>query len=238
MPGEAIDVSGTFTSGTCDEVRREADRIETSVGQGGRFRRRRSLEHTAESEDLVLGAVARAKAGDDDAIRFLYLRYADNVYGYVCSIVRDEHEAEDVTQQIFAKLLTALPKYEPRVVPFSAWILRVAHNAAIDHVRARRSVPFAEVRSADVEDHDLSWERGHDLREALEALPVEQRDVIVMRFIYGLSPGEIAERIGRSEDAVHGLQHRGRRKLRAELTRLESAPAAMHAAPIALHPGA
>ena len=192
----------------------------------GRFRRRRTLEHSSESEQLVLDAVGRAKLGDDDAIRFLYLRYADNVYGYVCSIVRDEHEAEDVTQLIFAKLLTALPKYEPRVVPFSAWILRVAHNAAIDHVRARRAVPFAEVRSPETEDHDLSWERGHDLREALEALPDEQREVIVMRFIYGLSPGEIAERIGRSEDAVHGLQHRARRSLRREMQRIESPPLA------------
>jgi RNA polymerase sigma-70 factor, ECF subfamily len=213
----------------CDVVREEADRIEVSTGRG-RFRRRRSLEHSPQSESLTLGAIARAKTGDQDAIRYLYLRYADNVYGYVCSIVRDEHEAEDVTQQIFAKLLTALPKYEPRVVPFSAWILRVAHNAAIDHVRARRAVPFAEVRSVEQADHDLSWERGHDLRAALETLPVEQRDVIVMRFILGLSPREIAERIGRSEDAVHGLQHRGRRALRAELTRLQSAPTALRAA--------
>jgi RNA polymerase sigma-70 factor, ECF subfamily len=221
-----------MSSSSCvvrDVVREEADRIELSVGRG-RFRRRRTLEHSPRSESLTLGAIARAKVGDEDALRYLYLRYADNVYGYVCSIVRDEHEAEDVTQQIFAKLLTALPKYEPRVVPFSAWILRVAHNAAIDHVRARRAVPFAEVRSPELEDHDLSWERGHDLRAALETLPVEQRDVIVMRFILGLTPGEIAEKIGRSEDAVHGLQHRGRRALRAELTRLQSAPSALHAA--------
>jgi len=221
--------SCTTTASAPDLVRREADRIETSSTPGG-FHRRRHLERSPDAEDLVLGAVARAKTGDEDAIRFLYLRYANNVYGYVCSIVRDEHEAEDVTQQIFAKLLTSLPKYEPRLVPFSAWILRVAHNAAIDHVRARRSVPVAEVRSPDTEDHDLSWERGHDLRTALGALPEEQRDVIVLRFIGGLSPGEIAERIGRSEDAVHGLQHRGRRKLRAELTRLQSAPAALRAA--------
>ena len=66
--------------------------------------------------------------------------------------MRDEHEAEDVTQHIFAKLLTALARYEPRVVPFSAWILRVAHNAAIDHVRARRPVPIEEVRSPDAAD--------------------------------------------------------------------------------------
>src|SRR5215216_7586037 len=111
----------------------------------------RSLDQSPATERLVLAAVARAKEGDADALRFLYLRYADNVYGYVCSILRDEHEAEDVTQHIFAKLLTALGRYEPRVVPFSAWILRVAHNAAIDHMRMRRPVPCEEVRSTELE---------------------------------------------------------------------------------------
>jgi RNA polymerase sigma-70 factor (ECF subfamily) len=212
-----------------DRIRHEADRIE-GEGGGSKFRRRRTLDHSPASEQLVLLAVARAKEGDEHAMRFLYLRYADNLYGYVCSIVRDEHEAEDVTQQIFAKLLSALHRYEPRVVPFSAWIIRVAHNAAIDHVRARRAVPVAEVRSPETQDHSMAWERGHDIKDALKTLPDEQRDVIVMRFIYGLSPKEIATRIGRSEDAVHGLQHRGRRALRTELTRLDSAPTALKAA--------
>jgi RNA polymerase sigma-70 factor (ECF subfamily) len=205
-------------------IRQEADRL-ASTGRGDRFRRRR-LEHNKDAEGLVLAAVTRAKQNDPDAIRFLYLRYADNVYGYVCSIVRDEHEAEDVTQQIFAKLLTALQRYEPRSVPFSAWILRIAHNAAIDHMRSRRAVPCEEVRSPELEDVDLSRERSRDLQTALDKLPPEQRDVIVMRFVLGLSPREIADRIGRSEDAVHGLQHRGRITLRRELTALQSAPAA------------
>ncbi len=209
-------------------IRTEADRM-AATGRGDHFRRRR-LEHTKEGEELVLTAVRRAKMGDQDAIRFLYLRYADNVYGYVCSIVRDEHEAEDVTQGIFAKLLTALERYEPRSVPFSAWILRIAHNASIDHMRSRRAVPCEEVRSVDDEDFDMSRERARDLHTALDKLPPEQRDVIVMRFVLGLSPREIAERIGRSEDAVHGLQHRGRTTLRRELTALQSAPAARRAA--------
>src|SRR5215212_11611674 len=205
-------------------VRREADRL-AAAGRGERFRRRR-LEHSKDAESVVMAAVVGAKQGDDEAIRFLYLRYADNVYGYVCSIVRDEHEAEDVTQQIFAKLLTALQRYEPRSVPFSAWILRIAHNASIDHMRSRRAVPCEEVRSPELEDIDMSRERARDLQSALGKLPPEQRDVIVMRFVLGLSPREIAERIGRSEDAVHGLQHRGRTTLRRELTALQSGPAA------------
>ena len=209
-------------------IRREADHIEATV-ERGRFRRRRSLEHSPAGEQLVLAAVARAKEGDADALRFLYLRYADNVYGYVCSIVRDEHEAEDVTQHIFAKLLTGLSRYEPRVVPFSAWILRVAHNAAIDHVRARRPVPCEEIRRADVADDVSGRERFADLRLALDALPAEQRDVLALRFLVGLTPREIAERMGRSEDAVHGLQHRGRRRLRRELDRIQDAPAQLAA---------
>jgi RNA polymerase sigma-70 factor (ECF subfamily) len=201
-------------------IRREADQIEASQGRG-RFRRRRSLDHSPRAERLVLAAVDRAKDGDADALRFLYLRYADNVYGYVCSIVRDEFEAEDVTQQIFAKLLTSLERYEPRVVPFSAWVLRVAHNAAIDHVRARRPVPLEEVHPPDATADDARGrERFADLRLALDALPPEQRDVLVLRFLVGLTPREVAERIGRSEDAVHGLQHRGRRRLRNEMLQL------------------
>jgi RNA polymerase sigma-70 factor (ECF subfamily) len=206
-------------------VRAEADRLAAS-GRGDRFRRRR-LDQSSEVEALVTTAVRRAKEGDEDAMRFLYLRYADNVYGYVCSIVRDEHEAEDVTQQIFAKLLTALQRYEPRSVPFSAWILRIAHNASIDSMRARRAVPCEEVRSPELEDASVARDRATDLQEAIAKLPEEQREVIVMRFVLGLSPREIAERIGRSEDAVHGLQHRGRITLRRELTALQSAPAAL-----------
>jgi RNA polymerase sigma-70 factor (ECF subfamily) len=204
---------------TTRAIRRAADEIEAREGKA-RFRRRRNLDRSPEVEELVLEAVARARTGDADALRFLYLRYADNVYGYVCSIVRDEHEAEDVTQQIFAKLLTTIDRYEPRQVPFSAWILRVAHNAAIDHLRARRPVPLEEVRPLHVADDTTGRERFADLRLALAALPDEQRDVLVLRFLIGLTPREVAERIGRSEEAVHGLQHRGRRRLRREMLAL------------------
>jgi RNA polymerase sigma-70 factor, ECF subfamily len=180
-------------------IRREADQIESALGRG-RFSRRRELDHSPRAERLVLAAVDRAKEGDADALRFLYLRYADNVYGYVCSIVRDEFEAEDVTQHIFAKLMTALARYEPGVVPFSAWILRVAHNAAIDHVRTRRPLPLEDVHPPDVATDDGAHgrERFADLRLALAALPAEQRDVIVLRFLVGLTPREVAEHLGRS----------------------------------------
>ena len=79
--------------------------------------------------------MARAKEGDQEAVRFLYVVYVHNVYGYVRSIVRDDHEAEDVTQHVFAKLITAIVKYDDRGVPFFAWLLRLARNVAIDQLR-------------------------------------------------------------------------------------------------------
>ena len=167
-------------------------------------------------------AIAAAKRGDWDGIHYLYVRYADDVRGYVQSIVHDHHEAEDVTQNVFAKLITAIAKYEERSSPFAAWIMRVARNAALDHVRARRQIPVEEVRMSEPSDGKLALERRQCLKEALAALPEEQRKVLFLRHMSGLSPPEIAERLGKTESAVHGLHHRGRATLTAALIELEA----------------
>ena len=175
-------------------------------------------------DPAIAQAVTRAKSGDKDAIRFLYLRYKDNVYGYVLSILRDAHEAEDVTQTVFIKLISAIHRYEPRQVPFTAWILKVARNVALDSLRQRRPVPCEEViessRAADDSSHDRRW----GLQQALETLTEEHREVVVLRHLVGLSPGEIADRMGRTESSIHGLHHRARLALRRELIRGECAP--------------
>ena len=191
----------------------------------GRFRRRATLVDSDEQRRLVGRAVARAKEGDSEAIRFIYIRYADNVYGYVRSIVRDEHEAEDVTQHVFAKLLKNIVKYEERSVPFSAWILRVARNVAVDHMRRSRAIPCEEVRGLDEIDESGESDRLQSLSDALLELPEEQRSVLMLRHLVGLTPGEIAEELGRSEASIHGLHHRGRRALKRELTDVGLAPA-------------
>ena len=151
-------------------VRRAADRLEATAARSG-YRRRRQLDHPPDAEALVAAATARARDGDDDALRLLYLLYADNVFGYVLAIVHDEHDAEDITSEVFARLPRALTHYQVSATPFAAWLLRVARNAALDHLRAQRSVPLAEVRAPrrDAELH--AHERLDDLRAALEALP-------------------------------------------------------------------
>jgi RNA polymerase sigma-70 factor (ECF subfamily) len=186
----------------------------------------RFAPHSANSvsDAMVLRAVAAAKAGDISALHFLYVRYADDVCGYVRSIVKDSFEAEDITQNVFAKLLTAIHKYEQREVPFTAWILRVARNVALDHVRARRHIPFEGVRAADDGHDQVGFDRSQSLRAALERLPGDQREVLVLRHIAGLSPTEIARRLGKTEGAIHGLHHRGRGALQHALRELDAAP--------------
>ena len=176
----------------------------------------------------VAQAVRRAQLGDREALGFLYARYADNVHGYVRSIIRDSHEAEDVTQQVFAKLIHVIGKYEERDVPFFAWILRVARNVALDHLRRQRAIPVEELVASDHGSGDpAGGGRMRELREALSELPKDQREVLVLRHFAGLTPMEIATRTGRSEGSIHGLHHRGRRTLKAELISRGAAPATL-----------
>jgi RNA polymerase sigma-70 factor (ECF subfamily) len=186
---------------------------------------RTTLDESPESMRQVRLAIARAKEGDRDALRLLYVRYSDNVYGYVRSIVRDEKEAEDLTQHVFLKLITVICKYDDRGIPFSGWLLRLARNVALDHLRRRRATPAEEVFGADTHMDESAQDRARNLRTALDTLPEEQRSVVVMRHVIGLTPPEIAAHLGRSESSIHGLHHRGRRALQQELIRLESGPA-------------
>jgi RNA polymerase sigma-70 factor, ECF subfamily len=203
-------------------------RLNTDDGHVG-FRCRTTLDESPEALRQVRLAIARAKEGDREALRLLYIRYSDNVYGYVRSIVRDDKEAEDLTQHVFLKLITVIVKYDDHGVPFSGWLLRLARNVALDHLRRRRATPTEEVFGADTSTDGSTPERVRSLRTALAALPEEQRDVVIMRHLVGLSPLEIAEKMGRSESSIHGLHHRGRRALQEELMRLDAGPSTISA---------
>jgi RNA polymerase sigma-70 factor, ECF subfamily len=177
------------------------------------------------NDGLDRRAIAAAKRGEWDAIHYLYVRYGDDVFAYVRSIVRNHHDAEDITQGVFAKLMTAIQRYEEQgAIPFAGWIMRVARNATLDHLRARRQIPVEEVRTTDPCDEGREFEQRQCLKEALAALPREQREVLVLRHVLGLSPPEIAEQLEKTESSVHGLHHRGRATLRAALIELEAAP--------------
>jgi RNA polymerase sigma-70 factor (ECF subfamily) len=169
-------------------------------------------------------AIASAQAGNPQALRFLYLRHADEILRFVKTLVKDHHEAEDITQNVFIKLMRVIGKYEPREVPFSAWIRKVARNVALDHLRARRLTLFEDIQVADDDRKQVGRERNRDLCEALNRLTEDQREVLVLRHIIGLSPAEIAKLLGKNENAIHALHHRGRLSLQSALVELGAAP--------------
>jgi RNA polymerase sigma-70 factor, ECF subfamily len=177
-----------------------------------------------EREGFVALAVARAKEGDRSALQFLYIRYAREVHRHVNSIVGDHHEAEDITQAVFLKLMRVIGSYSPRDVPFAAWLRRVARNAALEHLRSRRPVPVHELHPGEQSREELRSERVRDLRQALERLPYEQREVLILRHLAGLSPREIARVLEKTEAAVHGLHHRARNAFKNTLRELEAMP--------------
>jgi RNA polymerase sigma-70 factor (ECF subfamily) len=175
-------------------------------------------------EGRVRRIVLAARAGDRDAMRQLYVLHVAAVHAHVLRIVGDVNDADDVTQQVFAKLLTGLDRYRPGEAPFVGWVLRVAHNAAIDHVRRVRAVPCEEVEEAEARDDRRAEEARSSLQAALASLPRDQRDVLLLTHLVGLSPREIADLLGRSVRSVHGLHYRGRAAARLALNDLGSAP--------------
>src|ERR1700738_120406 len=161
-------------------------RIAEAVGSSAGVRPRPAVDESPDSQRETRLAVARAKEGDREALRFLYVRYSHNIYGYVRSIVHDEHEAEDVTQHVFAKLMTTIVKYDDRGVPFFAWLLRLARNVAIDHLRANRLTPTETVFDPDATS-GIDLDQAETVRAALATLPDEQRQVVLLRHVIGLT---------------------------------------------------
>jgi RNA polymerase sigma-70 factor (ECF subfamily) len=166
----------------------------------------------ARTTDLVEGAVARAKGGDAGAVHFLYVRFVDEVSAAVRGIDNGWPAPEDVTEMVFARLASEIQLYKPGELPFAEWIMRFAANVA-------RSDGFTGRRTAaDQVGHagskvDTSLKPSPRVREAVRRLPDDQRLVLVLRHIAGLSPKEVAERLGCSESSVRGLEENGRRAL-------------------------
>jgi RNA polymerase sigma-70 factor, ECF subfamily len=178
----------------------------------------------AGDERRIRRHVAAAQAGDREAMHALYVGFAPGLRAYLAPIV-GRHDAEDVTQQVFAKLMHELRHYREGEAPFSAWLLRVARNLGVDHLRRSRLVPCGDVRDGDVLADDAGRACTASLREALAGLPPAQREVLLLRHLVGLSSAEIAETLGRSVHSVHCLHNRGRSAARTALDGLGAGPA-------------
>jgi RNA polymerase sigma-70 factor, ECF subfamily len=213
--------AGTAPSGKLTEVKLSAGiRQMTERDRGGGAGRGADPE----AARLVTLAVAQVREGDSTGLHFLYLRYREQVRGCISRIVPDHHDAEDLTQSVFLKLMFVIDAYQPRGTPFGAWLMRVARNAAIDFVRARRALPKEGLQLTDEGRDQAAAERLDSLKRALAGLPRDQREVIVLRFVAGLPAWEIAELLQKTNSSVEGLQHRGRRAVMAALEELDARP--------------
>ena len=170
--------------------------------------------------------VERAQRGDRTALEELYLLHFDRIYGYLHMSVGNRHDAEDLTTQTFVKMLEAIRRFQWRSVPFSAWLLRIAHNLAMDQFRAnRRWQPEEHVPESthgvesSAEEQALASLGQTRMLTLVERLSPEQRQVLTLKFVYRFSNGEAAAILGKTEGAVKSLQHRALASLEKHVTR-------------------
>jgi RNA polymerase sigma-70 factor (ECF subfamily) len=168
--------------------------------------------------------VERAQQGDRQALEELYLMHFDRIYSYLQMSVGNRHDAEDLTNQTFVKMLESIERFEWRKAPVSAWLFRIAHNLAMDHFRSRRRwqpeedppEPLgAEERSAEEEAlHSIGRQ---SMLEMIEDLSQDQQQVLTLKFVFNFSNGEVATILGKSEGAIKSLQHRALGSLQRQL---------------------
>jgi RNA polymerase sigma-70 factor, ECF subfamily len=177
-------------------------------------------------EDVL---VERACRGDADAFGRLYQLHLDRIYRYVYYRVGLTSEAEDLTEHVFLKAWEAIGRYESRGLPFAAWLYRMAHNAVIDHYRARRpttrideTLDLEDERQNPVASAEALFDR-EELKVVIKRLNPDQQTVILLRFTEGLSHAEVGRILGKSEGAVRVIQHRALAVMARVLRALPSA---------------
>ena len=187
------------------------------------------LQATRRGEDSPLeqdDRVRRAQDGSLSAIRELYLEHHKHIFRFIWSRVHDADQAEDLTGEVFVRMVTGLPSYQDRSLPFRAWLYGIARNLVIDWYRKksrRMSVPLENIAGKLVagESPEEKTEQALTLErvlQVLERIDPAQREVVELRFLAGLTLKDAARAIDKTVAAVKALQHRGLASLRASLS--------------------
>ncbi len=163
-----------------------------------------------------------------EALGILYDRHQAQIFHYLMFRLNDQQQAEDLTGEVFVRMLKALPGYQERKIPFEAWLYRIARNLLIDEYRKeriRQSFPLHEM------DHISGDDGGHDnfevewtvdtVRQALLQIEPSQREVIELRFLMGLPAKDAALVLDKTVHAVKALQHRGLQNLKQKILEME-----------------
>lgn len=190
--------------------------------------RRTKNDFSSNDMDRQSELVLLAKAGDAEAFGHLYETYLDRIYRYIYFRVTDEQTAEDLISQVFTKAWENLDRYQPSGRPFIAWLYTIAHNTVIDHYRTRKdtvaienTLSLASDSPSPDEQVELHFE-ADNLRSALQTLTLEQQQVVVLKFIAGLTTDEIAAQLRKSPGAIRALQMRALQALAKQMEKDET----------------
>jgi RNA polymerase sigma-70 factor (ECF subfamily) len=160
------------------------------------------------TDQELLAAIA---AEDSAALAEFYDRHSRTVYGALLRLLRDTDDAEDILQEVFLQVWRKATSYKPELGAPKAWLVRIAHNRAINLIRSKRSrvkqaeVPLpdtdsesvsAELTASDLFAETSSAEHGAMLAVAMAKLPKEQASLVDMAFLQGYSHSEISEMLG------------------------------------------
>lgn len=174
--------------------------------------------------------ISFSQEGDRDAFACLYDIYVDRIHRYVFFRVIDPEVAEDITSLVFLRVWENLGTFQSGRSPFAGWLYRIAHNAVIDHYRTRKAVvSLEEVAALELCHFDEADEKldlnilSQELPAALKELTDTQRDVLILRFLWGLTTSEIAQRLGKQQGAIRAVQMRALRRLAQFLSSKERA---------------
>jgi RNA polymerase sigma-70 factor (ECF subfamily) len=159
------------------------------------------------------------EAAQHDPRRFaeLFERHAHRVYAFIARRVRERHEVEDLTSEVFHHALKNLERYECRGAPFSAWLFKIASNAIAQYGREHARVREAPLEEAPEPASDEDAERRAVVFDLLKTLPDDQQKVIRLRYAEQKSMREIAGEMDRSEAAVKQLHYRALENLRQHM---------------------
>ena len=180
----------------------------------------------ADEQAAIERLVEDAQKGDFAALAALYERFFDRIYRYVSFKSGSGAAAEDITGDVFVKMLESIHSFKWQGHPFSSWLFRIAHNLVVDYFRRaarKKTVPLdaaAATIGTTTEDMDRVVETNltmSEVRVAMQGLTSLQQEVLSLRFAGGLSVSETAGALGKNDNAVKALQHVGLKKLRAIL---------------------
>lgn len=178
--------------------------------------------------ELISGKlITSAQRGSLEAVSALYGTFHQGIYRYLYYRTSDFQTAEDLTSEVFLRMVQSLPLYRSDASLFQAWLFQIARNLAIDHYRRNSThptLPLDEELDSDSLDLDQNIDfkfTCEELAQAMAKINDPQRDVLLLRFIEGMPIAETARVLHKSEDAIKALQRRGLAALHVLLARQE-----------------